>query len=36
MSAEERKQRFWAMKEKVREYDAEWWLHNFFKEWEKH
>lgn len=35
MPAVEKKQRFQAMKEKVKERDSEWWLENFLKEWEK-
>ena len=35
MPAVDKKQRFQAMKEKVKERDSEWWLENFLKEWEK-
>jgi trehalose-6-phosphate synthase len=33
--AEEKRQRFQAMKEKVKEHDSGWWLKNFLEEWER-
>lgn len=35
MPIEERKQRFKAMKKKVKQHDSEWWINNFLEEWEK-
>jgi trehalose 6-phosphate synthase/phosphatase len=35
MPTKEIKQRFQAMKDKVKHYDSQWWLSNFLEEWEK-
>lgn len=35
MPTKEKKQRFQAMKDKVKQYDSQWWLSNFLEEWEK-
>ncbi len=35
MPLEEKKQRFQSLKKKVKDHDAEWWLDNFLKEWDK-
>jgi trehalose 6-phosphate synthase len=34
MPAEEKKQRFQSMKQKVKDRDSDWWLNSFLKEWE--